>query len=124
MIKEVSLGDTGVSYVGRTGETVRFWVEFYEEGSVGPVNLSGSVATLHVRKRVDSAATEVSLSSASGGLSIEPDLGKVEIHIADEQTANLSGLYVWDLRMEFASGDVLFLCSGTFQFNTPTTRST
>lgn len=122
MIRSAQLGDYSVAYAGRIGETVRFFVEFYESGETAPVDLTGAIARMTLRRRVEDTVAALSLSSPSGGLTIEPTLGRITVHITDEQTDTMDGAYVFDVKIEFASGDDLFLCGGTITLSKPVTR--
>lgn len=122
MIRDVQLGDSTVEYVGRIGETVRFNVDFYESDGATPVDITGAVARMQLRRRVDDSAAILSLSSPSSGLTIDPTAGRVVVHISDEQTDSMSGGYFWDLKLELPSGDDIFLCGGSITLSQPVTR--
>jgi hypothetical protein len=122
MIRSAQLGDGSVEYVGRIGETVRFYVEFWESGETAAVDITGAVAKMTLRRRVDDSVAALSLTSPSNGLTIDPTLGRITVHITDEQTDTMDGAYVFDVKLEFASGDDVFLCGGTITLVKPVTR--
>jgi hypothetical protein len=75
----------------------------YEDPSGTPINLTGYTAEMKVRKKADSSAVVLYLSTANGGITITGAQGKLNLIATDEQTQPIEpGIYVYDLELDIA----------------------
>jgi hypothetical protein len=77
------------------------------------VNLTGCTARMHIRSEIKSPTVLVELTTANGGITLGGAAGTVDLYLSDDATAAItwtSGVY--DLEVEFASGDVRRLLYG------------
>jgi hypothetical protein len=88
-----------------------------------PINLTNAIARMQVRETVESSIKLLELTSSNGGLLVTPLLGKIELFISDEATTSLVGYGgVYDLEIEFPSGEVTRLIEGSIAFIPEVTR--
>lgn len=114
MNETVLLGDRNVMLECTEGETFRCFVEFTEEDGTTPVNLLGAQPRIHI-KRTDADTTPVYSLAVDDGLTLAPFTGRVGILLSSLQTNDKVGTYVWDIRVQFSNGDVMFLAGGRFR---------
>ena len=76
----------------------------YTDSNNVPVNLTGFTATMQLRQSYNSATADLTLSTASGGISIVGATGTITITASATQTGLLdAGLYVYDLELTSGS---------------------
>lgn len=79
-----------------------------------PVDLTGCTARMQVRERVNSLSTLLDLTTENGGIILGGTAGTVTVYLSATATAALewrAGVY--DLEIQFGSGDVRRLLAGT-----------
>ena len=69
--------------------TFRFQVEYTEEDEVTPIDLTGASAKMQVRDTKGGSKLAFSLTSPSGGITIDGPNGKLTIKITPTQTNKL-----------------------------------
>jgi len=90
---------------------------------VAPYDLTGCKARMHVRSSVNSETPLLEASSDTGGITLEPTAGKITVTLTDEQTATLTGRRaVYDLEVEYPSGDVKRVLQGKVTISAEVTR--
>lgn len=88
-----------------------------------PVDLTGCVARMQVREKVDSTAVLLTLTSADGRITLGGAAGTVVLRVDADDTAAITwkgGVY--DLEIEFADGTVRRLLAGTVSVSPEVTR--
>lgn len=96
-----------------------------DDGS--PVNLTGYIARMQVRRTYKSASPALSLTSPSGGLVINGAAGTITVSVSNPQTAALCvdndrTQYVYDLEVESGAGLVTKVSKGFFTVHPEATR--
>lgn len=72
----------------------------YKDPSDNPIDLTGYTAAMQLRQSYDSAAADLTLSTANGGIAITGATGTITVTATDEQTGALTpGYYVYDLEL-------------------------
>lgn len=88
-----------------------------------PIDLTGCTARMQVRPDIESATVLVELNTTNGGITLGGVAGTIELFISDEASAAFTWLSgVWDLEIEFASGEVRRLVQGTVSVSPEVTR--
>ena len=88
-----------------------------------PIDLTGCTARMQVRPDIESATVLVELNTTNGGITLGGAAGTIELFISDEASAAFTWLSgVWDLEIEFASGEVRRLMQGTVSVSPEVTR--
>ena len=88
-----------------------------------PIDLTGCTARMQVRPEIDSDTVLLSLTTENGGITLGGVAGTIELFISDRASAAFtwrSG--VWDLEIEFTSGEVRRLAQGTVSVSPEVTR--
>ena len=91
-----------------------------------PLNLTGFIARMQIRKTVEDALALLSLSNVlvgGSGLIITPTTGEIDIQISATDTAKLrivSGVY--DLEIESSAGEVTRIIQGVVTNSREVTR--
>ncbi len=88
-----------------------------------PVDLTGCVARMHVRERIDSPTTLLELTTENGGIELGGTAGTIRRRMTAAQTAALtwrSGVY--DLEIEFPGGIVRRVLAGPVVVSPEVTR--
>lgn len=89
-----------------------------------PIDLTGCTARMQVRPDIESATVLVELNTTNGGITLGGVAGTIELFISDEASAAFTWLSgVWDLEIEFASGEVRRLVQGTVSVSPEVTRA-
>lgn len=103
-------------YQGATYRRTLTWR--YTDAPAGPVDLTGASARLQLRTAYGATPPALTLTDGSG-LTLGGVAGTVEIEMTDTQTGALTAspvagvaVYVWDLRIVLASGDVAIAARG------------
>ena len=95
----------------------------YKDSSGAAINLTGYTAAMQIRDTVNSATTQLSLSSPSNGIVITAATGLITITITDTQTrALVANTYVYDLEITSGAGVVTRLIQGSVIVNAEVTR--
>jgi len=95
----------------------------YKDSSGAAINLTGYTAAMQIRDTVNSATTQLSLSSPSSGIVITAATGLITITITATQTRGLvANTYVYDLEITSGSGVVTRLIQGSVIVNAEVTR--
>lgn len=88
-----------------------------------PVNVTGYSAKMDVRQKASTGHTELSLSTAAGGITLGGVDGTVLLTATATTTnALVSGVYVYDLELTSAGGEVTRLVAGSFTVDEQVTR--
>lgn len=88
-----------------------------------PVNLSGHTARMQVRERHSSVSTELSLTTANGGIVLGGISGTITINIsATASSAIIPKEYVYDLEIVSGSSVVTRIIEGKFIVTPEVTR--
>lgn len=90
-----------------------------------PLDLTGCVFVMHVRRVAAATPAAMILSSINGriGVSGDPDLGQVAIYVPDEEVQRLEpGEYVHDIVMINANGNPRRFATGTVTVEQGVTR--
>lgn len=96
------------------GKTLRFSVVLTDSDQ-NLQDLTGFTARIEVRTALPTLGQNTPddgdvlslLTTENGGINIQPELGRVDIFIADEETETFPvGSYFWELELESPSGDV------------------
>ena len=88
-----------------------------------PINLTSTTARMQIRESVDSGAVILDLNTTSGGITLEPLLGKISLYMSNVTTSALVGYGgVYDLEVSFPLGDVVRLIEGSIEFIPEVTR--
>lgn len=101
-----------------------FNLRFQPENASGlPVDLRGSTGEMHVRASSSDPTLLLNLTTANGGLSIDPNQQTLGIRIAAAQTLLLNFTNaVYDLFLTAPNGTVTPLIHGAFNTVSPVTR--
>ena len=95
----------------------------YKDDTGAPVDLTGYSARMQIREEISSPTALVSISSASGEITLGGITGTISIHIPATTTAALSfntGKY--DLELEDSAGVVTRLIQGSVTLSPEVTR--
>jgi len=96
---------------------------FWKDSSNVAIALTGCTAKLQVRESVDSDTVIIELSTVNNRIIIDPELGKIDLFISDEDTTILEGFGgVYDLEVYFPTGDTTRLIEGRMTFKPEVTR--
>ena len=96
---------------------------FWKDSSNVAIDLTGCTAKLQVRESVDSESVIVELSTENDRIIIDPELGKIDLFISDEDTTVLDGFGgVYDLEVYLSNGDTTRLIEGRMTFKPEVTR--
>jgi len=89
-----------------------------------PIDLTGSIVRLQARKRLTSDTTVLDLSTATSGITITDALnGQFQILLTAAETAALDfATAVYDLEVEFPSGEIRRVLEGTLELKKEVTR--
>jgi hypothetical protein len=72
----------------------------YEDPNGTPINLTGYIAEMQIRKKASSATAVLTLSTSNGGITINGPTGTLSLIATDEQTQVIEeGIYVYDLEL-------------------------
>lgn len=87
-------------------------------------DLSGFTARLQVRRTIESSTHFVNLTSANGGIEMQPGgiINAMRIYMSDELTATIPSDGVYDLEIESATGEVSRVIRGSFTLIPQVTR--
>lgn len=104
----------------KQGATFQKHITWYD-ASGAVVDITGYTARMHLRRKITDQNPAFILTTENGGIALGGILGTVDLTISAEDTATLSGTYVYDL--ELASGDyVKRLLQGTITVDPEVTR--
>lgn len=88
-----------------------------------PINLTGYVARMQVRKNFSATATYIDATIANGQITITGASGIIDISVPDTVTDLIpAGKYRYDLEIESGAGVVTRLLNGTFQVTAQVTK--
>ena len=105
------------------GATFRKRLTWKAKKTGTPIDLTGCTARMQVREEIESPTALLSLTTESGGIVLGGVAGTIELFISDEASAAFTWLSgVWDLEIEFASGEVRRLVQGTVSVSPEVTR--
>ena len=85
-------------------------------------NLTGYTARMQVRRTMESATTEIELTTENNGIALGGSSGPIEITITNAQTAALDSSGVYDLEIISGSGTVSRVIQGTFTLDLEVTH--
>ena len=85
-------------------------------------NLTGYTARMQVRRTMESATTEIELTTENNGIALGGSSGTIEITITNAQTAALDSSGVYDLEIVSGSGTVSRVIQGTFTLDLEVTH--
>lgn len=102
------------------GETFELQV-LWRDSDGDLINLTGYSARMHIRRAVDADDIDVELTSGSG-ITLGGTAGTIDIEIDDATTSDLSGDYVYDLKLESGGGVVKRVIQGAVTVNPEVTR--
>jgi hypothetical protein len=105
------------------GATFRDVVTWKVGTPAQPVDLTGCMARMHIRAKVDSPSFLLALTTENGGLTLGGTAGTIAMHLTATQTAAItwaSGVY--DLEILFPNGDVRRLFYGSVVVSPEVTR--
>ena len=85
-------------------------------------NLTGYTARMQVRRTMESATTEIELTTENNGIALGGSSGTIEITITNAQTAALDSSGVYDLEIISGSGTVSRVIQGTFTLDLEVTH--
>ena len=89
-----------------------------------PVDLTGCTARMHVRARLEDAATLIVLTTENSRVTLGGTAGTVDLFISDEDTSAIAWTAgVWDLEISHPSGDVTRLAQGSISVSKEVTRA-
>jgi len=106
------------------GATLRDVTTWKSGDPAVPVDLTGCTARMQVRQKVESTDVLLSLTTENGGIILGGTAGTVTIYLSATATAALtwkSGVY--DLEIEFGTGDVRRLLAGAVVVSPEVTRT-
>jgi hypothetical protein len=96
---------------------------FWKNKSKQPIDLTGVLARMQIRDSVDSEIVRLDLRTENGGIVINALLGRIDFYISNDDTASLYGFGgVYDLELQFPTGDVVRLIEGSINFIPEVTR--
>lgn len=105
------------------GATFRQSVTWKSGTPAAPVDLTGCTARMQIREKVDSATVLATFTTEDGGITLGAALGTVEVFASDETTAGYTFTRgVYDLEVEFVSGEVRRLMAGKVTVSPEVTR--
>ena len=88
-----------------------------------PIDLTGCAARMQVRPEVESSTVLLELTTANGGITLGGVAGTIELFVSDDASTLFTwSAGVWDLEIEFPSGDVTRLAQGTVSVSPEVTR--
>lgn len=88
-----------------------------------PIDLSGCTARFQMRRTAGDSEVAVDLSSSpANGLTITPEVGKIDLVIPAATTATLSGTYVGHLEVSWPTGQVDRLFEATLTISPEVVR--
>ena len=89
-----------------------------------PVALSGYTGVMHIREKIDSTSTVLTLTTSNGGLEINSTAGTILVIATPTQTAALApGKYVHDLELtETSTGIVTKIIQGNLTVRAEVTK--
>ena len=88
-----------------------------------PVDLTNCTARMHVRAKITDTVPLLTLTTANSGITLGGVAGTVEIYLSDEQTTAITWTSaVYDLEIEFGTGDVRRLMAGSVSVSPEVTR--
>lgn len=106
------------------GATFRKSVTWKAGTPATPVDLTGCTARMHVRSDIKSPTVLLNLTTANGGISLGGIAGTIALYLTDDQTTAIAWTSaVYDLEIEFASGDVRRLMYGAVTVSPEVTRA-
>lgn len=102
------------------------WIMSYgaTAATATPVDLTGCDAVMHVREKVDSPDTLLTLSYSDGTILLGGAAGTIAPFMTDEATALISGWKsgVYDIKLIFPDGSSIFFVEGTVTADYKVTR--
>lgn len=88
-----------------------------------PINLTGYSAKMQIRPYYDSMTIVATLSTVSGGITIDPLIGKVTASLTAIQTSAITVLEgVYDMELTSPSGVVTRIIGGAYTLSQEVTR--
>jgi hypothetical protein len=116
-------GQVIAEWFGRQGATFNRRYRWSTGKPAVPVDLSGWIARMHLRTKVDDAVILLALTTENGGIALEVSgAGWIDIVISATQTKLLPKKAVFDLELESATGFVRNLVGGTLELGSNATR--
>jgi len=104
------------------GSTFRYTV-LLEQPDGSPVDLTGATARMQVRPRAGSDEVFLALTNDNGGITITPLEGKLELYVpADATIGQTWRRGVYQLEVEYATGDVYRYLEGNVEHSHEVTR--
>jgi hypothetical protein len=104
------------------GATFRRSVTYKDSDDVA-IDLSNATVRMQIRNNYSSEEAAISLSTPDSGIALESDTGVFTFTITAEQTAALTFVQgVYDIEIEYASGDVERILEGRVKVSTEVTR--
>lgn len=89
-----------------------------------PYDLSGFSASMQIRRTIDSPVPQISLTSASGDIEMQPSgvLNAIRIVMSPQQTSSLTSDGVYDIEIEDGSGNIQRILRGAVTLSLEVTR--
>ena len=106
------------------GATYKYTIIWKDSDGV-PIDLTGSLAKLHIRPTKDSATLLLELSTENSRIILTPLLGQIDLYISDETTDTLVSDNVskfYDLKIYHPNGEETRLIEGKVKFSPGVTK--
>jgi len=104
------------------GATYRHTLYWKDKNGVA-IDLTGCTAKMQVRESADATTVLLELSSENNRVLFTAVDGKIELYVADQDTAGLDGLGgVYDLEVYHPNGDTTRIVEGKVAFKSEVTR--
>lgn len=81
------------------GATFQRLITWYESDGVTPNDLTGYTAKMYLKRKVTDDAALVTLTTENAKLTLGGAAGTVTLEIPATETATMSGVYVYDLKL-------------------------
>jgi len=94
----------------------------WENSSGNIADLTGATARMHLRRKIIDSEIALDLTTENGRIVLGGVAGTVDLYISAEDTAALSGKYVYDLEIVYTTDNVWRLLQGTITIDPEVTR--
>lgn len=126
-VKKVECGTAKLNICINQGATFQLpmtWREQNEDGTAGDaIDLTGYTARMQVREELEDAATLIELTTENGRITLNDEVGLIELHIAADDTEALDfDSAVYDLELVDGEGGVIRLIEGRVTLQREVTR--
>jgi hypothetical protein len=94
------------------------------KSDLGPVNLTGCTARMHIRAKQADATPLLTLTTENSRITLGGIAGTTDLFISNDGTTAITWTAgVWDLEIEHPSGDVTRLAEGSIAVSKEVTRA-